>query len=119
MTGKNVLAALSEELRLPKPSSGKLRKRCLRALREDLNDDHPRRFRETDLDTVSDLVWPATIHTMPNSSVMAHVFAMLMQRDGAVVHYAPSQVQDYANFAGRFDPRVPYDARAKTGNGIP
>lgn len=104
MSGKNVLAALSGELRLREPSKNKLRKQCVRALQEDLDNDHPRRFRETDLDTVCDLVWPGKIFGNADSPVMAHVFAMLMERDGPVVRYAPSQVEDYANFAGRFDP---------------
>jgi hypothetical protein len=102
--GQNVLNTLLSELRQPSPSSlGAMRKRCLGALADDLDRDHGRRFRHTDLVSVCERVWPPAT---PKGSfpVMSHIFTKLMLRDGTRLHYQAKAAEDYVQFAGRFDP---------------
>jgi hypothetical protein len=88
----------------PSDDATGLHLRCLMQLRDDLDNDHPRRFRKNDLDSAFSVVWPKMQFQEGKLPILDHVFDHLMQSDGDVIHYRPERTQAYGRFAAIFDP---------------
>jgi hypothetical protein len=104
-SGKNILNTLNEELRRKSPSDTiTFRSSCLASLIDDLELECPRTFRKTDLDTILNVVWPASMFNDMRAPVMHHVFDGLMTTDQSTIRHRPERTNEYARFAATFDP---------------
>ena len=104
-SGENTLRVLFDELSGPvtqNPQS--LRTQCLRELEIDLNNNHPRRYRKTDLQTIFDIVWPGTLFANSKTPSMSHLYSVLMETEGNLIRFRAERTTEYVNLASTFDP---------------
>lgn len=83
--------------------------RCREALRLDLDNDNPRRFRWNDIDVALNLVWPSGM-LIGTQGDKFPAFDQMLDRlfiaDGDHLHYRDGQVQEYVRMATRLDPAI-------------
>ncbi|QGZ41056.1 hypothetical protein IP92_03617 [Pseudoduganella flava] len=84
----------------------KLTSDCRKALAEDLDRQHPHRFRLNDLARAFDVWWPDDLFTSGKWPLFDDLFGQLMQRNGDFLQYRDDQVQAYARLAADVEPTL-------------
>ena len=104
-SGENTLRALFDELggRI-QPDPQTRRTKCIKKLEIDLSNNHPRRYRNTDLQTIFDIVWPDTLFVTNKTPSLSHLYSALMEDEGDLFRFRTERTTEYVNLASTFDP---------------
>ncbi len=91
------------------PTAHEFQRICLNLLRDDLDQDYPRRFRLDDIDAILDIAWPQKMIFGPegrNIPFFDMVFSRIFIENGDYIQYRDGKLQDFARFSARLDPAL-------------
>ncbi|KMV28404.1 hypothetical protein AB733_23900 [Photobacterium swingsii] len=83
-----------------------LHSKCIEALKREVDQLYPRKFRLNDIQVVLEQIWPLGIFKNGSLPVLDLLYDMLMQIDNDSITYKDDYVDSYVKFSAKLDPTI-------------